>query len=423
MKKNRILLGLREIGEYNRNLKEGFQELGIRCTFIDLAYSPFQYTGSDTPNIIVSLKKWTNKKTLLTEKTCVKNSCFILSHILDFPLFIWALFRFDVFIFSFGESFLNYLDLPILKLFHKKIIFVFFGSDSRPPYIGLDLVKEKKDTIPKHIKRILNKKRRIQKIEKYADIIVNHPPTSHFHERKIIQWLIIGIPKKYTLHNNSITKNRNLEIKILHAPSNPAAKGTEIIRKSIKSLREKGYSINYTEITGKPHSIVISELQKCDFIVDQIYSDTPMATLATEAAWHGKPSVVGGYYIDHIYNDTPQETIPPSLYCHPDEIENSIEKMIVDEPFRKDLGKKAMEFVQKNWSPEKVAARYLRLIEGDIPESWYYDPYSIRYLHGAGVSESLIKDNMKAIIEYGGIESLQLSDKPELEKEFENFTY
>jgi hypothetical protein len=97
--------------------------------------------------------------------------------------------------------------------------------------------------------------------------------------------------------------------------------------------------------------------------------------------------------------------------------------MITDKSFRDDLGKKAMEFVQKNWSPEKVAERYLRLIKGDIPREWYFDPNNIKYLHGAGISEQCVQNNIKSIIEYNGTKSLQLSDKPELEKKFEDFAY
>ena len=276
--------------------------------------------------------------------------------------------------------------------------------------------------ISEYMLEISKQKGMIQKIEKYADIIISNPPSSHFHEKPIIQWLLIGIPKKYSFINNVLSRD-NSKVRILHAPSNPLVKGTEKIRKSIKSLEEKGYNIEYVEVINKPHSFVIDEITKCDFIVDQIYSDTPMATFATEAAWHGRPSVVGGYYANYILNEVPEKIIPPSLYCHPDNIQDSIEKMIIDVSFRNNLGKNAMEFVRKNWSPVKVAERYLKLIEGNLPDEWLYDPKNIKYLQGAGTNEQRVKNTVKALIEYGGVGSLKLSDKPELEKNFKDFAY
>ena len=89
--------------------------------------------------------------------------------------------------------------------------------------------------------------------------------------------------------------NEQRLIRILHSPSSPEVKGTYLIRQAINALKAKGYPIDYVEIMGKPNTVVIAELEKCDFIVDQLYSDTPMSGFATEAAFFGKTAVVGGY--------------------------------------------------------------------------------------------------------------------------------
>ncbi len=83
--------------------------------------------------------------------------------------------------------------------------------------------------------------------------------------------------------------------RILHAPSHPRAKGTDRIRLAVESLRSKGYEIEYTELTNAANAEVLAHLHECDFVIDQLYSDTPMATFAAEAADVGRPSVVGGY--------------------------------------------------------------------------------------------------------------------------------
>ena len=88
MKKTRIFLGLLEVAGYYENLKIGFEELGVECTFIDLGGNNlFQYGGSDTPNIIVSWKKWISKKVFLNRNVILKPIYFFLSCIFSFLFF------------------------------------------------------------------------------------------------------------------------------------------------------------------------------------------------------------------------------------------------------------------------------------------------------------------------------------------------
>jgi hypothetical protein len=115
------------------------------------------------------------------------------------------------------------------------------------------------------------------------------------------------------------------------------------------------------------------------------------------------------------------ENTPPSIFCHPDHLEEAMEKLIVDRSFREELGRKAQEFVMTNWQATKVAERYIMLIEGTIPKEWLYDPKNIEYLHGCGLSEKKAKTIIAAFLKTGGEKSLCLSDKPKLEKMFVKF--
>ena len=133
--------------------------------------------------------------------------------------------------------------------------------------------------------------------------------------------------------------------------------------------------------------------------------------------------MIGGYYKNYIHNDCLPEHIPPSLYCHPDEITSAIERLIVDKEYRLELGRRAQEFVRTQCTPEQVARRYLQIIEGTIPEEYMFDPNTIRYVQGYGMPESQSKEIIRNMIEHYGIESLCLSDKPELEQRFREYAY
>jgi len=416
----KIFIGLTEIAGYYSNLKKGFQKIGIECTFIDLSPHPFKYGGDDDPNILIKAYKWNLRRMRNLSHKILRVPFLTSLSLLRIPIFIWSLYNYDVFIFSFGKSFFHNYDLPLLKLFNKKILFVFSGSDGRPPYVdgfrhNLTLSDRKK----------LSRKIRsnIAAIERYADCVVTSPASAHFHTKMCGNVCSMGLPFESPVQDTYHPKGDHDCIQILHSPSDPVAKGSDRIRDSINILKKKGYTINYVEITGKPHDEVIKALQDCDFVVDQAYSDTPMAGFATEAAWFGKPAVVGGYYADYIHNDCAQENIPPSLFCHPDEITTAIERLIVDKEFRLALGQKAQNFVRTERTPEQVARRYLQMIEGTIPEDLMFDPNLIGYVQGGGMPEFQSKEIIRNMIEQYGIGSLCLSDKPELEQRFREYAY
>jgi len=109
---------------------------------------------------------------------------------------------------------------------------------------------------------------------------------------------------------------------------------------------------------------------------------------------------------------------PPSQICHPDDLESAVEQMIVDHDYRNSLGQKAYNFVQTQWTAEKIAERYLRLISGDIPGEWMLSPRDVIYLHGAGQAESQTKKNIQNLVGEYGVSALQLSHRPDLEQEF-----
>ncbi len=188
-------------------------------------------------------------------------------------------------------------------------------------------------------------------------------------------------------------------------------------------MKEKGYQIEYIEITGRPHHEVIEQLASCDFVVDQVYSDTPLAGFAAEAAWFGKPAVVGGYYAEYIQKDYALEDIPPSLFCHPDKIMAAIEQLIKDENYRVELGKKAQEFVRTRWTSKEVAKRYMKIIENNIPTNWIFDPYNVYYLQGYGFPEDKSKEIIRTLIEKFGVESLCIADKPKLEQKYIEYAF
>jgi hypothetical protein len=320
--------------------------------------------------------------------------------------------RFDVFIYGFGSTFLWYRELPVLKLLHKKIIYCFHGSDARPPYLdGSVMAGDRQVSVAVCTRLTRNYKARLRRIERYADVIVSHPPYAQLQERPFVSFLSLGIPMPAA---SPVPRELGTAVRVVHAPSHPDAKGTPEIRRIVQRLAAEGLPIEFVELSRQPNHAVRAALAGADLVLDQLYSDTPMAGLATEAAAVGCPTVVGGYEAEAILADLDDASRPPSAFCNPDAFEHEVERLVMDARARAELGAAARAFVTTSWRPASVAARYLRLASADIPESWWRSPGRREYTHGALLSDAARRALVRQVIEGGGQAALQLDDKPSL---------
>jgi hypothetical protein len=428
----KIFIGPVEIAGYYLNIAKGLREIGVQCDYYTFNIHPFNYGDELDYPLLLIISRFFNKKINVQCNIYIKKLYLVLSEIFSTLWSFYAIFKYDVFIFGFGKSLLrNNWDLPICRFLKKTVIInIGHGSDARPPY--LDGSYQSKDGLIKYslfdlMQETKFKKNKIQFIEKYATYVIGMPfSTSQFATKKFINFLILGVPfvDRFNYINivpREIYNQSKKKYKILHAPSHPAAKGSSLIIAAVNNLKSKGYNIELTLVHGKDNKEVINQIIKSDFIIDQVYSDTPMAGLVTEAAWYGKPSIVGGYGFEYLKQFVPVEMWPPSKICTPDNLESSIESLIINSNERIEIGLNAQKFVHEKWNQKEVANRYLKIIEGDIPNEWWIHPDSVIYLEGACQNLDRTRENISQLIEKYGIESLQLSHSPILQQVFYQF--
>ena len=331
-------------------------------------------------------------------------------------LFAWAVARHDVFVFGFGTSFFRLRELWLLRALGKRVIFQFNGSDDRPPYLDGAVIQE---PTPEAVERVVTRTREIKRalgrIERHAHHVVTNPTSGHLHEREIVVWLKLGLATRPPLVAEP-GGGSSERVRVLHCPSDLGAKGTTGIRAAVQRLADEGLPIEYVEITGSPHAVVLDELARCDLVVDQLFSDYPMPGFATEAAWYGKPVLIGGYAVELWRRALEPDEHPPTAYCAPADLAAELRRLVVDGEARRELGDRARAFVEARWSPRAVAGRYLRVVAGDVPQEWLYDPRELDYVHGAGLEESAAGAIVAAVVSAAGVESLCVGDKPELER-------
>jgi hypothetical protein len=419
----RIFIGLTEIAGFYGNLAAGLRAAGAQTTFVDLGRHPFEYAAGDQ-RWVVRLARWTSPGRLDARGSFVGRLApwGLLHRLALAALFIWAVLRHDAFIFGFGTSFFRLRSLPILRWSGKKVVFVFNGSDARPPYIdGAVMDPAQGRSIDACIQLARAQKRQIAEIERWSTIVISHPLYMHFFERPAVGSTVLGLPQPLLADYPAVAPEPpEPPIRILHSPSNPTAKGSELIRAAVGRLIAEGLPLELIEVRGMPNRVVHEQLQTCHFVVDQLYSDTLMAGFAAEAALYGKAAVVGSYGWDEIRRLIPDGHRAPVEGCHPDDIGSAIRRLATDAGHRRSLGLAARTFVE-GWAGEAVARCYLRLLDGERPPDWMCDPSDVRYVQGSGLPEQRAREIVAAVIRRGGIEALQIGDKPKLEAAFLQF--
>ena len=423
----KIFLGLDNTCGYYTHLERGLKALGVTCTLVNAFPNHRAYKTDQPFGNIGKIVEWLGKKRNSHIRGSLPRYAWTgLQGLSLLALLLSTLPYYDVFIFSGGTTFLPPFDLWLLKLFKKRIIVVYHGSDSRAPYISAVTVGTKGDfDVMRCISETRGIKKCLMRIERYADVIINNPLSSHLHEKKIINWHYIGAPVMTPdiLNNDNNNTATSDQCVIVHAPTRPEPKGSAQIESAIISLKNKGYKIDFIKIVGRTNAEVLDALAGCDFVVDELFSDVLMAGFAAEAATFGKPAIVGMYEYEKVKAAIPdQSMVPPVLVCSPETVEEAIEKLIVDKEFRLALGRKARRFIEHQWSVEEVAKRFLLLAQGNIPQSWWFDPKKIDRLYGWGLTDQRAREVIRTIIKSEGGSALQLANGSNLEQAFVDFS-
>jgi hypothetical protein len=407
----RVFLGLTEIAGYYRSLGRGLRVLGVESDVITLyphvsGYDVEEDLAPDARAMVARVRRILPHRPDGRRPVAVAKELLVRGWLL-----IWAARRYDTFVFGFRNTFLAGWDLPLLRLMGKQVICVFHGSDSRPPYIdrqngeGLDGAGM--------VRWVRRRSRLVRRLERWSDQVVVGGLTTQLHRRRLVCFQALGAPVPLAAVDRP-PRAVGAPVRVVHAPSHLATKGTLVIRRVIDELQAEGLLIDYRELVGRPNREVLAELAEADLLVDQLYSDTFLGGLGAEAAAVGCPSVVGGYELDLLAELVAAEAKPPGYYCRPDALAATIRAALEDDPGRRSTGLAAMAFVRQEWSPEAVAARFLRVLARDEPEAWLVDPARLSAHLGCGVDRATAAAWVRATVDAGGPSGLGVDDKPTL---------
>lgn len=145
---------------------------------------------------------------------------------------------------------------------------------------------------------------------------------------------------------------------IVHAPTNPAVKGSRQIISALESLRHENLSFDFKILNGISHAEARSWYERADIVVDQILIGAT-GVLTLEAWALGKPCVT--YLREDLFNPFYDTTDLAVANANPDTIEDTLRRLIKDNDWRENLSSAGRETVEKYHDIAKIAAEYEKI--------------------------------------------------------------
>jgi hypothetical protein len=349
----RVFIGLAEVCNMIAAYTKGFKALKQKTFSVVDVVKPL-YADSQYDRVLdwLVFPRW-QKKGL---RKIVRMVLLALTRV---PVFVEALVRCDTFLFLFGISFFpSNLDYPILRLFGKRLICVFLGSDIRygdAYYQEMNElgVGDEVRVFAEYVQQMNGQSYRrkmhtVQMAEKYATLILSQPGIAQLQSRPYMR---MNIPLDLSLFHFEVP-GHDVPL-VIHAPSNKDIKGTRFIIEAVDHLRRLGVKFDFQLIEGLPNSELRKVLSRSDILVDELFSET-VGTLSLEAMAAGN-AVLVRYMAE--YAGVP--LLCPAQNITMATVEERLAYLIKDWEVRRGLAIEGRSFVEKHHHHVKVAQELL----------------------------------------------------------------
>lgn len=266
-------------------------------------------------------------------------------------------------------------DIDFLASLNTKVVFVAFGSDMRPSFLdgaafpagrSIDWEKMRRQNERKLI--------RARNLEAEGATVIASPGTSHFFRRPLVDRETIGFPIVPVIQGSAARRPQSKRVVILHAPSNPAAKGTTVIRAVVEEAVSLGCPIDFRVLSGVPRATVADELAYTDFVIDQIYSDQYAGVLAREATSAGTRVIVGSH--DATWLTAKYRTrIPAGIeLIEPRHLLAELMRLCDDVASLRSSRVEVSNSFATTDALDSVVQKWLQVALGNIEDDWIFDP-------------------------------------------------
>jgi glycosyltransferase involved in cell wall biosynthesis len=271
----------------------------------------------------------------------------------------FCFFKFNTFHFYYGTSlFPLRMDLPLYKLFGKKVIMEYLGTDCQLYEYSVKKYKWNNSSgqfINEELGKLHDKKitKRYLFEKKFIDqSFVCSPNFSEFVENSLVLPLAIDLTK----YNYLPIKEKEF-IHILHAPTDKGFKGTSYIVDAVNRLIKEGHKIKLVLVENLSHDKLQEKYAECDIFIDQILAGW-YGTASIEAMTAGRPVIcfIRNSYFEYC-NLNFKEV--PIISANPDDIYEVLKNTIqLDRKTLNQIGQDSRKFVE-NYHDSKKVTKFL----------------------------------------------------------------
>jgi glycosyltransferase involved in cell wall biosynthesis len=278
----------------------------------------------------------------------------ILRYLMQYGLFFWAVFKYDIFIMCFMGRIIDksvlgkWYELPLLKLAGKRILLNTYGGDVMTPRLTLGKKNYKYSVLNGYQEdpyySSLNEKiigRNRNYCQYWADVIISAIDHVEYLNRVDVYLHLRCVD---TDELKPVYRSNNKIMQIVHAPNHPKLKGTDYLIKAVDDLKKEGLNIGLNIIEGYSHDTVLELVSTCDVVADQFLIGA-YSRFAIEGMALGKPILC--YLRENLipYNLIWRDC--PIVNTNPDTLFDNIKKLYFDKELRNELGKKGRIYVER----------------------------------------------------------------------------
>lgn len=309
-----------------------------------------------------------------------------------YRFFFHAVRKYDVFHFNYGESIfpsdfartgnsfwgqafyylkkiygrlLALQDLAILRLLGKGVFVTYQGDDARQggycrTHFPITFATE---VAPGYYSdnNDARKQKRILKFAKHShQIYATNPDLMHVlpPQAKFLPYAHVDLTE-WRPTTLSASQDAHKPLRIVHAPTHRAVKGTKYVLAAVESLRRKGAAVELILVENKTHAEARKIYETADILIDQVLAGW-YGGLAVELMALGKPVVCYIRNEDLCFIPDAMRNDLPIIEAQPDTLEAVLSE-ILNWPSDRlaDVGRESRIFVEKWHNPQLIARQLI----------------------------------------------------------------
>lgn len=280
--------------------------------------------------------------------------------------FFWA----DIIHWYWGPFMPHTADLRLLRLFRKKIIIQWHGSDIRIPEIAMEdnpyyrEVYEKKLYEYCHLESFNQSRSRQELFSKLKAVPIVYQELVPFLQQDLFEKHFV-IKHRIDVRQFAPVYPDPLKTKphVVHVSSQYYTKGTDKVIEILEELSQNDYC-TYKVITNETRQNVLKQVSESDIFLDQfIIGEYGLASV--EAMAFGKPVIT--YVRSQNIQTLPSDF--PMIIASLDELQEALIRLIRNPEERKQIGAKSRDYVEKNHDSSVVISQLIEVYKKTLNKS------------------------------------------------------